>query len=62
MPSEAKPNEPPLNSPNLGGRTAGIVFRIAQLKAGRWRGLRKTRAFFETTYFAGLRGAGMPEE
>ena len=35
---------------------------IAQLKAGRWRGLRKTRAFFETTYFAGLRRAGMPEE
>jgi adenylate cyclase len=37
---------------------------IAQLKAypGAWRGVPKTRALYETTYFAGLRKAGMPEE
>ena len=37
---------------------------IAHLKAfpGPWLGVPKTRALFETTYFAGLRKAGMPEE
>ena len=35
---------------------------IARLKAGRYFGVPKIRALFETTYFAGLRKAGMPEE
>jgi len=37
---------------------------IAHLKAyhGAWLGVPKTRALYETTYFAGLRKAGMPEE
>jgi TolB-like protein len=35
---------------------------IAHLKAFRWRGVPKTRALWEATYFAGLRKAGMPEE
>jgi TolB-like protein/cytochrome c-type biogenesis protein CcmH/NrfG len=37
---------------------------IAHLKAlpGAWGGVPKIRALFETTYFAGLRKAGMPEE
>ena len=34
---------------------------IARLEARRW-GVPKIRALFETTYFAGLRKAGMPEE
>jgi adenylate cyclase len=37
---------------------------IAHLKArtGGWLGVPKIRALYETTYFAGLRKAGMPEE
>jgi TolB-like protein/class 3 adenylate cyclase/Flp pilus assembly protein TadD len=37
---------------------------IAHVKAypGAWQGVPKIRALFETTYFAGLRKAGMPEE
>jgi hypothetical protein len=37
---------------------------IARLKAlpGPWQGVPKIRALFESTYFAGLRKAGMPEE
>jgi tetratricopeptide (TPR) repeat protein len=37
---------------------------IARLKAypGAWLGVPKIRALYETTYFAGLRKAGMPEE
>ena len=37
---------------------------IARLKGypGAWSGVPKIRALFETTYFAGLRKAGMPEE
>jgi len=37
---------------------------IARLKAfpGAWGGVPKIRALFETTYFTGLRKAGMPEE
>jgi adenylate cyclase len=37
---------------------------IAHLKAlpGAWGGVPKIRALFETTYFAGLRKAGLPEE
>jgi adenylate cyclase len=35
---------------------------IARLKANGYFGVPKTRALFETTYFAGLRKAGMPEE
>ncbi|MBV8531427.1 MAG: tetratricopeptide repeat protein [Candidatus Eremiobacteraeota bacterium] len=37
---------------------------IAYLKAfpGAWWGVPKTRALFETTYFAGLRKAGLPEQ
>ena len=37
---------------------------ITHLKAlpGAWGGVPKIRALFETTYFAGLRKAGMPEE
>ena len=37
---------------------------IAHLKAhpGAWWGVPKIRALFETTFFAGLRKAGMPEE
>ena len=37
---------------------------IAHLKAlpGAWGGVPKIRALFETTYFVGLRKAGMPEE
>ena len=44
---------------------AGTLYSsIAHLKAfpGAWWGVRKIRALFETTYFAGLRKAGMPEE
>jgi hypothetical protein len=32
------------------------------MKANGYFGVPKTRALFETTYFAGLRKAGMPEE
>jgi len=35
---------------------------IAHLKAAVYYGVPKVRALFETTYFAGLRKAGMPEE
>jgi hypothetical protein len=35
---------------------------IARLKAVAYFGVPKVRALFETTYFAGLRKAGMPEE
>jgi hypothetical protein len=35
---------------------------ITRLKAVRYFGVPKIRALFETTYFAGLRKAGMPEE
>jgi adenylate cyclase len=37
---------------------------IARLKAypGAWLGVQEIRALYETTYFAGLRKAGMPEE
>jgi adenylate cyclase len=35
---------------------------IARLKAVRYFGVPKVRALLETTYFAGLRKAGMPEE
>ena len=37
---------------------------ITHLKAlpGAWGGVPKIRALFETTYFAGLRKAGMAEE
>jgi adenylate cyclase len=40
------------------GRFSGI----AHLKASEYFGVPKVRALFETTYFAGLRKAGMPEE
>ena len=35
---------------------------LAHVKAGQPWGVQKTRALFETTYFVGLRIAGMPEE
>jgi adenylate cyclase len=35
---------------------------ISGMKAGGWWGVRKIRALFEATYFAGLRKAGMPDE
>jgi hypothetical protein len=34
---------------------------LAQLKSSQYFGVPKVRALFETTYFAGLRLAGMPE-
>jgi hypothetical protein len=46
-------------------RSGGDLFSsIAHLKAhpGAWWGVPKVRALFETTYFAGFRKAGMPEE
>jgi adenylate cyclase len=44
--------------------TGDLVSTIARLKAvpGAWLGVPKIRALFETTFFAGLRKAGMPEE
>ena len=46
----------------LGG--GDLFSSIARLKAfpGAWGGVPKIRALFETTYFAGSRKAGMPEE
>ena len=47
------------------GLAAEIAFSsITHLKAlpGAWGGVPKIRALFETTYFAGLRKAGMAEE
>jgi hypothetical protein len=35
---------------------------IASLKAGRYFGVPKIRALYETTFFVGLRKAGMPGE
>ena len=35
---------------------------IASLKAGRYFGVPTIRALYETTFFVGLRKAGMPEE
>jgi hypothetical protein len=35
---------------------------VARLKAAQYFGVPKVRALFETTYFAGLRKAEMPEE
>jgi predicted Zn-dependent protease len=35
---------------------------LAQMKAHGYWGVPKIQALFETTYFAGLRKAGMPEE
>jgi len=35
---------------------------LARLRAVGYWGVPKIRALFETTYFAGLRLAGMPEE
>ena len=40
----------------------GRYSSIARLKASEYFGVPKIRALFETTYFAGLRTAGMPEE
>ncbi len=40
----------------------GRFSSIAHLKASEYFGVPKVRALFETTYFAGLRKAGMPEE
>jgi adenylate cyclase len=42
-------------------RGQGSFTSIARIRAGDW-GVPKTRALFETTFFAGLRKAGMPEE
>jgi adenylate cyclase len=42
----------------------GLFSSIAHLKAypNIWSGVPKTRALYESTYFAGLRKAGVPEE
>jgi TolB-like protein/Tfp pilus assembly protein PilF len=40
----------------------GRFASVARLKAARYWGVPKVRALFETTFFAGLRKAGMPEE
>ena len=40
----------------------GRYSSIARLKAVEYFGAPKVRALFETTYFAGLRKAGVPEE
>jgi tetratricopeptide (TPR) repeat protein len=40
----------------------GRYSSIARLKAAGYFGVPKVRALFETTFFAGLRKAGMPEE
>ena len=40
----------------------GRYSSIARLKAVEYFGVPKVRALFETTYFAGLRKAGVPEE
>jgi TolB-like protein/Flp pilus assembly protein TadD len=40
----------------------GTFSSISGMKAGGWWGVRKIRALFEATYFAGLRKAGMPDE
>jgi predicted Zn-dependent protease len=40
----------------------GRYSSIARLKADGYFGVPKIRALFETTFFAGLRRAGMPEE
>jgi TolB-like protein/Tfp pilus assembly protein PilF len=43
-------------------RGEGSFSSIAKMKATGYFGVPKTRAMFETTYFVGLRKAGMPEE
>ncbi|HEY1431900.1 MAG TPA: hypothetical protein VGF39_09775, partial [Stellaceae bacterium] len=40
----------------------GRYSSIARLRAAEYFGVPKVRALFETTYIAGLRKAGMPEE
>jgi hypothetical protein len=40
----------------------GRFTSIADVKAGGWWGVPTTRALYETTVFAGLRKAGVPEE
>jgi hypothetical protein len=35
---------------------------MTRLRAARYWGVPKIRALYETTYFAGLRLAGMPED
>ena len=40
----------------------GRFASIADVKAGGWWGVPKTRALYETTVFAGLRKAGVVEE
>jgi hypothetical protein len=40
----------------------GSLSSIARLKAAQYFGVPKIRALFETTLFAGLRKAGMPDE
>jgi hypothetical protein len=40
----------------------GRYSSIARLKAAGYFGVPKVRALFETTFFDGLRKAGMPEE
>jgi hypothetical protein len=40
----------------------GRFASIARLQAARSLGVPKIRALYETTYFVGLRKAGMPEE
>jgi hypothetical protein len=40
----------------------GSFSSISGMKAGGWWGVRKIRALFEATYFAGLRKTGMPDE
>ena len=42
--------------------TDGRYSSIARLRAAEYFGVPKVRALFETTYIAGLRKAGMPEE
>ena len=65
MPWKTNSRSLPPNLPKPVGSVAEIAFRaLPHLKAlpGAWGGVPKIRALFETTYFAGLRKAGMPEE
>ena len=45
-----------------GDRLSSIAHAYLKALPGAWGGVPKIRALFETTYFAGLRKAGMPEE
>jgi hypothetical protein len=60
---KARAANPAISAPHARRLSAdGRYSSVARLKTTQYFGVPKIRALFETTYFAGLRNAGMPEK